>query len=250
MELDITEYSVKAAVSRRIEAALMSDIHGERFDYILEHVSERKPDLIFIPGDIVNRHDSEPGNGEAFLRESCAIAPVFMSLGNHERNARDSVRAAASRTGTVLLEEKSVRFDGLNIGGLTSGYVFQEGRLRQGHWKKTPPPKLEWLGSYACESGYKVLLSHHPEYYPRYEKILPIDLILSGHAHGGQWRFFGHPFFAPDQALFPKYAQGFHDGRLIVSRGLANNAPAPRFGNPRELIFITFEPDGSMPGRS
>lgn len=242
MKLDITNYSVSAPVSRSLTAAVMSDIHGEVFDYILERVVERRPDLIFVPGDIVNRHDADPGNGESFLCEAGKIAPVFMSLGNHERNARDSVRRSAERTGTILLEEKSVRFDGLNIGGLTSGYVFQEGRLRQGHLRRTPEPKIEWLIDYSMQSGFKVLLSHHPEYYSRYERDLDIDLILSGHAHGGQWRPFGVPLFAPDQALFPKYAQGIHDGRLIVSRGLANNAPVPRFWNHRELIFINFRP--------
>ncbi len=242
MKLDVTEYTVRAPVSRRLTAAVMSDIHGENFDRVAERVHECRPDMIFIPGDIVNRHDREPGNGEAFLRFAASEAPTFMSLGNHERNARDTVREAAARAGVILLAERSVRLDGLNIGGLTSGYVFEEGRLRQGHWRKTPPPDLAWLREYSSQSGFKVLLSHHPEYYPRYERELPVDLILSGHAHGGQWRIFGRPVFAPDQALFPKYAQGFHEGRLIVSRGLANNAPAPRFGNPRELIFVTFEP--------
>ena len=88
-------------------------------------------------------------------------------------------------------------------------------------------------------SGYKVLLSHHPEYYPEYIKDLDIDLILSGHAHGGQLRFFGRGLFAPGQGLLPKYTSGIHDGRMIVSRGLANNAPPiPRLFNSKELIFI------------
>ena len=68
MKLDVTEYTVRAPVSRRLTAAVMSDIHGENFDRVDERVHERRPDMIFIPGDIVNRHDREPGNGEAFLR--------------------------------------------------------------------------------------------------------------------------------------------------------------------------------------
>lgn len=243
MKLDITEYRVKAPVGEKMLAAMLSDVHGEEFGYVLDKVRERKPDLILIPGDVTNRHDPEAGNGGAFLRACAETAPTFMSLGNHERNSCASVREAAASAGVTLLEERSVSFRGLLIGGLTSGYVFEEGKLRQGHWRKTPPPRLDWLGEFAANKEYKVLLSHHPEYYPRYEKALPIDLILSGHAHGGQWRIFGHPVFAPDQALFPKYAQGFHDGRLIVGRGLANNGPVPRFGNNRELIFITFEPE-------
>ena len=241
--LDITSYTVPAPVDKRLVLAMLSDIHGEEFGYILDRVKEKSPDAIVIPGDITNRHDAESGNGGEFLRACAAVATVFMSLGNHERNSRTSVEEAAADAGVCLLEDEWTGFCGITIGGLTSGYVFQEGRLKQGHWKKTPPPRLEKLIEFSQLPGFKLLLSHHPEYYPRYERELDIDLILSGHAHGGQWRLFGRPFFAPDQALFPKYAQGFHDGRLIVGRGLANNAPVPRLWNNRELIFITLEPE-------
>ena len=105
----------------------------------------------------------------------------------------------------------------------------------------TPPPNLEWLKFFAALNGYKLLLNHHPEYYPDYIKELDIDLTLSGHAHGGQIRILGQGLIAPGQGFFPKYTSGMYDGRLIVSRGLANNAPPiPRLFNRKELIFIEF----------
>ena len=74
-----------------------------------------------------------------------------------------------------------------------------------------------------------------------YIKELNIDLTLSGHAHGGQIRILGQGLIAPGQGFFPKYTSGMYDGRLIVSRGLANNAPPiPRLFNRKELIFIEF----------
>ena len=92
------------------------------------------------------------------------------------------------------------------------------------------------------ESALKVLLCHHPEYYHRFEsagyRLDAIDLILSGHAHGGQMCIFGKPLFAPGQGFFPKLAGGVYDGRLIVSRGLSDTAHTPRINNPMELVMI------------
>ena len=92
---------------------------------------------------------------------------------------------------------------------------------------------------------FTILLSHRPE---RIEELLPLkpDLVLSGHAHGGQWRI---PFIlengllSPNQGLFPKYTNGeyfFGDMELIVSRGLARESTAvPRVFNRPEIVVIT-----------
>jgi predicted MPP superfamily phosphohydrolase len=109
---------------------------------------------------------------------------------------------------------------------------------KQRHFDKTPAPNLEWLEKFSHLRGPKILLSHHPEYYPKYIKDLGIDLTLSGHAHGGQWRFFNRGVFAPGQGIFPKYTSGLYDGKLIVSRGLGNQTPYPRINNEEEIIVI------------
>ncbi len=97
-------------------------------------------------------------------------------------------------------------------------------------------PETAWLTEYSLQPGYHILLSHHPEYI-RY--IPPnIELVLSGHAHGGQWRFFGHGLFAPGQGILPRWTKGIYDGRLVVSAGLSNTAPVPRLFNPTEIVYI------------
>ena len=65
-----------------------------------------------------------------------------------------------------------------------------------------------------------------------------IQLILAGHAHGGQMRLFGKPLFAPGQGFFPKLAGGIYEERMIVSRGLSDTAHTPRINNPMELVMI------------
>ncbi len=99
-------------------------------------------------------------------------------------------------------------------------------------------PHIEWLRAFEQQTGYKILLCHHPEYYQNYLKSLDINLICSGHAHGGQWRIFNHGIWAPGQGICPKYTSGVHDGKLVISRGLSNPSVIPRLWNPPEIVYI------------
>ena len=83
-----------------------------------------------------------------------------------------------------------------------------------------------------------MLLCHHPEYYKKYLYNKDIDLIVSGHAHGGQWRIFGRGVFAPGQGLFPKYTSGVHDGRLVISKGIKPSGRIPRIFNTPEVVIV------------
>ena len=87
------------------------------------------------------------------------------------------------------------------------------------------------------EADYIILLSHHPEYFQRLPK--GIHLVLSGHAHGGQWRLFGRGLYAPNQGWLPRYTKGIYEKRMIVSAGLTNTAHVPRLFNPTEVIYVT-----------
>ena len=150
------------------------------------------------------------------------------------------------------------------IGGLTSAYsisyrTFRERYNRENSeagyerypYHKRPrdilkyPTESAWLDDFERQPGYRILLSHHPEYWCMREPMLRdriIDLVLSGHAHGGQWQLLGRGILAPGQGFFPKYTHGMHfgpRGRMIVSRGLHNPfAYIPRWGNPCELIYV------------
>ena len=89
--------------------------------------------------------------------------------------------------------------------------------------------------------GFRILLSHHPEYHPRYLADRQIHLTVSGHAHGGQWRIGSRGVYAPGQGLFPKYVGGLYpigNGTLCVSRGMRNTVRIPRFFNPCEIVIL------------
>lgn len=236
------------------KACIVADLHDRPYGEILPILEREQPDLILIPGDLTEALDrpeaevSRPGLG--LLSECAAIAPTFYSLGNHEIGGchgriykakmagkgelppfvlRNEWREVIEKSGATLLDESFVLWNGLVIGGLGSG-------LLNPGWV----PDLSWLDAFAAQPGYKLLLCHHPEYFDRYLRPYGIDLVVSGHAHGGQWRIFGRGVYAPDQHLFPKYTSGVHENRLVISRGVCNTFPLiPRFFNPREVVTVT-----------
>ena len=187
-----------------------------------------------------------------FFSACAGIAPCFVSLGNHEWMIQPEDIALIKQTGVQILDNSFVPCDiaqaQLTIGGLSSARVSACQRLQRAgydlHNSKLytraakAVPDIGWLDAFCAAPGYRILLCHHPEYYPGYLKGFDIPLILSGHAHGGQVRLFGQGLFAPGQGIFPKLTSGLKDGRLVVSRGLANPQRVPRLFNPPELVYV------------
>lgn len=234
-------------------AAVVADLHDHPYTAVLKVLEVERPDMILIPGDLTEGLACAPSDvkrpGLSFLREAVHIAPVFYALGNHEIGASHAnLRHASARSsdcaavhpawreliresGAVLLDEDWVTWRGLTVGGLGSG-LLRPKRI----------PDCSWIEAFTKQSGYKILLCHHPEYFDRYLRDFDIDLLVSGHAHGGQWRIFGRGVYAPDQHLFPKYTSGVHEGRLVISRGVVNTVkPIPRFFNPCEVVMVSVD---------
>ena len=249
--MKLTEYTInnKKLGTNKV-FALVSDLHSEDPTEKINCLQKMRPDYILAPGDIFEvmdgSRDEENENGFVFLSECAKIAPTFYSLGNHEMGGTGSWHAMGNTypkkekpmsernaqkladTGVIFLKNSYTVYDGIAFFGLSSGLVC-EGCV----------PQLETMTEF-LECDYpKVLLSHHPEYYPKYFNDSGLDLMVSGHAHGGQWRMFGRGFFAPGQGFFPKYTSGVHDGRFVISRGLKRHSAVPRIFNPPEIVKIT-----------
>ena len=235
----LTEYRIKAGMMKAKKFVVVSDLHDFPNERIVDTIKTINPDAILVPGDFIHNSNLYD-RGIEFLRIAATIAPTFFTLGNHEMKFKGDIISLTNNTGAILLDDSSVMLDGINIGGLTSGY--KKG-MKQKRLGTTPAPNLEWLKKYSEEEGLKILLSHHPEYYKSYIKDLPIDIILSGHAHGGQVRIFGQGIIAPGQGFFPKYTRGMYDGRLIVSSGVGNQFIVPRINNPGEIIILNINGD-------
>lgn len=229
--IEKTEYTVRTDKTSDKRIIFFSDVHGYPNEPITDMIKEIAPDIIMIGGDLV--HDnSNYLSGIELLNGLVKIAPVYMSVGNHEKRCDPDIKERIRSTGTVLLDNDYIESEGLVTGGLSTGFPCgYRGR-------KTPPPQAEWIEAFVKKDGFKILLNHHPEYYDAYLKGLDVDLILSGHAHGGQWRFFGQGVYSPGQGIFPKYTHGMIDNRMIVTRGLGNPHMIPRINNKPEICVI------------
>lgn len=232
--MKITRYELKTNNQKSYKIVILADLHSHIPKGLLDAVQTEKPDLIALPGDCIDYTVKDAPQMLPFLHALSKIAPTYYGDGNHELFQKEDI-LAVNQTGVHFLFDKTIRHEELVIGGLASGYGFE----KQGRWKKTPPPNMDYLKNFASESGYKILLSHHPEYYKPYLKTFPIDVIISGHAHGGQWRLFGQGAFAPGQGIFPKYTAGIHEKRLVISRGLGNHTIIPRIFNRPEMVVLT-----------
>lgn len=225
MNFEITKYTFYADIPEDVKFIFVSDLHECKVEPILDAIKLANPHAVLVGGDFV--HDtSKCKNGLEFLSRSCEICPTFVSLGNHEHKYGEGVHGEIVKRGAVLLDNRSISFKGIHIGGLTSCMHNSE------------IPDTEWLYDFTKLDGFKILLSHRPEYYEKYLKEFQIDLTISGHAHGGQWRFFGRGVYAPGQGILPKYTSGLHEGRFIVCRGLGNPHLVPRINNKPEIITL------------
>ncbi|WP_367281502.1 metallophosphoesterase, partial [uncultured Dubosiella sp.] len=169
--------------------------------------------------------------GMLFFHQSVSIAPVFYSLGNHEKYIRNEDRLRCRGYGVHILDNQDecidVQGNKVRIGGLSY----------RADWN--------WCEQFSQKDGIRILMAHHPEYVADHmlkdDQILPLDLILSGHAHGGQLAFLDHSLYSPGQGFLPKYTKGMRmtsHGMWIISAGTANTIKVPRFNNPTELVLI------------
>lgn len=230
--------------------AILSDVHNKAFD--LTVLENEKVDLILIPGDICSEHLSEeawehadkdkrsiiwksPDIALNLFQELPNIAPTFYSIGNHESRWNEFDKKIVRESGTILLDNEYYRFKDMMIGGISS--IPKE--LKENSDNTYINIMEGIIGKMKKEEGKKILLLHEPQLYDKYRlQEQPVDLVVSGHAHGGQWRFFGHGVFAPGQGIFPRYTKGFYNGNLLVSAGMTNTAPIPRFFNPTEIVIV------------
>ena len=241
----VTRYDSPALSGMHLKIAVAADLHGGDPEPVLKLLREEKPDLILIPGDLMEDTELklQDASGYRFLRECAAMAPTYYSFGNHEIACYHKgnpwrhptpvfpdaeIRRRIAETGAVLLDNDAAQLGNLWICGLTSGI---NGK------KNEPDPSA--LSRFAALDGFRILLCHHPEYYEHWVRPTGIELTVCGHAHGGHWRFFGRGVYAPGQGLFPKNTAGMSDGgRCVISRGLGDHTRIPRIGNPRELVLI------------
>ena len=246
--LSVSRYSVETdKINGEIKLALITDFHscayGEGQSELIDAIDAEQPDAVLFAGDNFDDRKA-PDNTTQLMRELAEKYACFYVSGNHD--TEDEYKEIAESLGVTVLEGTSAEFMGIRIAGIDDPDV--ERYVNMGKITSRAAPyaaQLEMLRKTLKSETFTILLSHRPE---RMDELLPLnpDLVLSGHAHGGQWRIpyiLGNGLIAPNQGFFPKYTNGayfFGDTILYVSRGLARESTSiPRVFNRPELTIIT-----------
>ena len=212
----------------------MTDLHNARkYDDLWPLVDGA--DCLLVAGDVANRYLGTYLRGIAFLNEAAQRLPTFFSLGNHEiksKNAEKIMLALAQSKATVLVNQYTA-FHGIWIGGWYPPHLLKT----VGNMDKTE----NMMDVFEALDGCKVLMCHRPHDYMNYLRERKLDLVIAGHAHGGQIRIKGQGLYSPGQGLLPKYTKGVVDHRMIVCAGSGDAVRLPRWGNPREVLRITLD---------
>ncbi len=227
----------------------ISDLHNKQFgkgqEALLEKIRACAPDIIVVTGDLIDSRRTNRKTAMELIDGAVRIAPVYFVSGNHEARIEDygEFSKELKQSGVILLDNDSVNIekDGAQIQliGLADP-TFTTGDAENATIKQEEAmhDTLETADISSCT----VLLSHRPELITTYAKY-GIDLVFSGHAHGGQIRL---PFFkglyAPGQGILPTYTGGLYRvaaTTMVVSRGLGNSVFPLRIFNRPEIVVLT-----------
>ena len=226
--------------------AQVSDLHnaefGDRNQRLLEMLREAEPDMIAITGDLIDSRKTNIAVALAFTEEAVKFAPCYYVSGNHEARVPEyrELKAGLEAAGVTVLDDAQVKIEtsgesitviGVNDPSFHADYLTGDAAVID--------QKLSELATE--DTGFTILLSHRPELFDTYAAH-EMDLVLTGHAHGGQFRLpLIGGLIAPNQGLFPKYDDGLYsegNTNMIVSRGLGNSIIPFRFNNRPEVVLI------------
>lgn len=229
----------------------VSDLHnkvfGRNHSALLAKIRAARPDILVITGDLIDRSRTDLAAALGFAEAAIQIAPVYYVSGNHEHSSGvyPELTSGLIKAGVIVLDNAGIVLergtDQIALLGLAD-----PGFMESGHGFVNSYADTLAAVAAGCEQGFTMLLSHHPEFMDIYARQ-EIDLVLSGHAHGGQFRLPGlGGLIAPGQGLFPKYTSGLYKQgptAMLVSRGLGNSIFPLRIFNRPELVVVTLIPE-------
>ena len=253
-KIDITEYTVENATLPKsfdnFKIIHISDLHNTEFgkdnEKLLRIIKEQEPDAVFVTGDTIDGFYTNIQIPINLFKEILKICDVYFVVGNHESRVNTNIHTefidTLSEIGVIVLKDDSA-------------YIEKDGeRIQVIGLKDASDYKIDYSEDYTekitetinildDKNTFSILLSHHPELFPEY-KNTDIDLVFSGHAHGGQFRLpFIGGIIAPEQGLFPEYDAGVfteNNTTMVVSRGLGNSIIPVRINNSPEVVVVTF----------
>lgn len=254
-KLDITEYTLEndnlPESFNEFKIVHLSDLHNTEFgkdnEKLLKIIKEQKPDAVFVTGDTIDGFYTNIQIPINLFKEVLKICDVYFVVGNHESRVNINVYTefidTLNEIGVIVLKDSSAYIkkyeEKIQVIGLKDSSEYKADYNNDYGDKIT-----EAINNLDDKTTFSILLSHHPELFPEY-KNTDVDLVFSGHAHGGQFRLpFIGGIIAPEQGLFPEFDAGVfteNNTTMVVSRGLGNSIVPVRINNSPEIVVVTLK---------
>lgn len=246
---DFTEsyYQIRSdKLTSNIRAIQLSDLHlrefGEKNSELIQRITELKPDIIAITGDMTDKEVEDYQIVTDLCAELVKIAPVYYVPGNHEWPKivfeNSQIKNDLSSLGIHFLADNTeiaeINGNKVAIGGIAESPTSYEAYAKK------------YFEGFEALDGFKMLLVHYPEYFLEDGALAgtEIDVAFCGHAHGGQIRIPGiGGLYTPDQGFLPELTEGVHEIKntsVVISRGLGDGKGKliPRINNAPELVIV------------
>lgn len=234
----------------------ISDLHNKEFGRnqvnLINKTKEINPDIIVITGDLIDSNRSSEKDisiALSYIKEAVKIATVYYVRGNHEirvpelykklKKEMDKLKVVNLDDNCIAIERKSDKIDLIGLQDMKSIKFYYDNKDRELIFKS----KLKKIKS-ECNNNFSILLSHRPELLWAYCEN-KVDLVFTGHAHGGQIRLpLLGGLYSPSQGVLPKYTSGvksMDDTSMVISRGLGNSRFPFRIFNRPELVVVNLK---------
>ena len=252
-KLDKTEYTIEnntlPEAFNGFKIIHISDLHNTEFgknnEKLLKIIKEQKPDAVFVTGDTIDGFYTNIQIPINLFKEILKICDIYFIVGNHESRAdvdtfrqflqslyEIGVKVLKDEATYIIKNDEKIQVIGLNDASL----------YKTDYEENYKEEITEVINELNDKESFSILLSHHPELFPEYSKT-NVDLVFSGHAHGGQFRLpIIGGIIAPNQGLFPEYDAGIfneNNTTMVVSRGLGNSIVPVRINNSPEVVIVT-----------
>lgn len=258
--LTVQNYKIQSdKINEEAKIVLISDLHNNQFgksnERLIKKIKEQNPDIILMDGDILNEDGTNAKTAIHLVKKLRKTAPIYYALGNHEIGymKKDShLSQELTKAGAKIVDKEyqdlKIRNNKIRIGGLYEYAFAVDGKGNMS--KKDMPSKVRnFLTEFEESHAFKIMLSHRPDsfIFGHAAETWKIDLVVSGHAHGGQVRIPGKGgLYGADQGWFPKYVDGIHHFKtvknMVITRGLGSDREKlPRFHNIPEITVIHLE---------
>ncbi len=221
----------------------ISDLHNKTFGknhkYLLAVIEKEKPDMIVLTGDLVDSSHTDVDAALSFVEEAVKLAPAYYITGNHEvwmdEEKYIRLKEGLLARGIKILDDEMiwipVKESGFYLLGLDDISI-----------RTNALQALMEAGTEKRTEALTILLAHEPQYINHYAEE-GVDIVFSGHAHGGQFRIpFIGGLYAPGQGFLPQYTAGVHmegETTMYISRGLGNSVFPIRIFNRPEVVVVT-----------